>query len=466
VILSGGAGKRLWPLSRSLYPKQFHSIHTNKSLLQETITRFSNNNFSKPLIICNEEHRFIVAEQLEAINIKAEAIVLEPTGKNTAPAAAIASIIVSQVDPNAIALIIPSDHVITNLEAFQEAIKTGLPAAQDGFLVTFGINPTRAETGYGYIKKTYSVADREGCFHVEKFVEKPTASDANDFINDGDYFWNAGIFLFSIAKYMSELGKLCPDVSKACHLAVSNSISDLDFLRLDEKAFNSCPPISIDYAVMEKSTEVVTVPANLGWTDVGSWDALWQALEKDNNGNVTSGDAITKNTTNSLIYSQNKLVTAVGMKDTVIIATDDAVLVSDKASAQDVSLIVGELESAGRSEHITHAKVYRPWGWFQILETCDNFQLKVIHLKPNSKISLQRHQQRAEHWVVIKGTATVTRDDKIIELQENHSTYIPIGMVHRLENRTDNNLEIIEVQSGEYLGEDDIERFDDEYGRN
>ncbi len=466
VILSGGSGKRLWPLSRSLYPKQFHSINNSRSLLQETVVRLSNEDFSNPLIICNQEHRFIVAEQLEEINVKAEAIVLEPIGKNTAPAAAIASILLSKRDLNAIALIMPSDHVITDLEAFQEAIKIGLPAAQEEFLVTFGVQPVRAETGYGYIKKAKTIAGQEGCFHVERFVEKPTASAAKDFINEGDYLWNAGIFLFSIDKYLSELEESCPDVAKTCRLAVSDSIRDLDFLRLDTKAFNCCPSISIDNAVMEKSTEVVTVPVNIGWSDVGSWDALWQILEKDNDGNVTSGDIITKNTTNSLIHSQNKLVTAVGIKDAIIIATDDAILVSNKESAQGVNLIVEELESAGRSEHIIHAKVYRPWGWFQILETSDKFQLKVIHLKPNSKISLQRHKHRAEHWVVVKGTATITRDNKIVELQESQSTYIPTGMLHRLENKTDYNLEIIEVQSGNYFGEDDIERFDDEYGRN
>jgi mannose-1-phosphate guanylyltransferase/mannose-6-phosphate isomerase len=465
VILSGGSGTRLWPLSRAHYPKQLQPLHTKLSLLQETVSRLTDDNFTQPLVVCNQEHRFIVAEHLKEIGIKPEATVLEPIGRNTAPAAAVASIIISKQDPNAIILLMPSDHVITDTEAFKAAIKTALPAAIDGSFVTFGIQPTKAETGYGYIKKSNTAYDKKGCFKVDVFVEKPSLADAKTFIDEGDYYWNGGIFLFSASSFIAELERLSPKIIEACNLAVSKAKSDLDFHRLDKATFSACPSISIDYAVMEKSENVVVVPVDMGWNDVGSWDALWQLLDKDPNGNVISGDVILRKTKNSLVRSENTLVTAVGMENTIIVATDDAILVSNRSTAQDVNLIVEDIKSANRSEHLSHSKAYRPWGWFQTLETRDQFQLKIINLNPNSKISLQRHQQRAEHWVVVAGTATVTRGDDIIKLEKNESTYIPIGMVHRLENKTDDRLEIIEVQSGSYLGEDDIERFDDEYGR-
>jgi mannose-1-phosphate guanylyltransferase/mannose-6-phosphate isomerase len=465
VILSGGSGTRLWPLSRAHYPKQLQPLHTKLSLLQETVSRLTDDNFTQPLVVCNQEHRFIVAEHLKEIGIKPEAIVLEPIGRNTAPAAAVASIIISKQDPNAIILLMPSDHVITDTEAFKAAIKTALPAAIDGSFVTFGIQPTKAETGYGYIKKSNTAYDKKGCFKVDVFVEKPNLADAKTFIDEGDYYWNGGIFLFSASSFIAELERLSPKIIEACNLAVSKAKSDLDFHSLDKATFSACPSISIDYAVMEKSENVVVVPVDMGWNDVGSWDALWQLLDKDPNGNVISGDVILRKTKNSLVRSENTLVTAVGMENTIIVATDDAILVSNRSTAQDVNLIVEDIKSANRSEHLSHSKAYRPWGWFQTLETRDQFQLKIINLNPNSKISLQRHQQRAEHWVVVAGTATVTRGDDIIKLEKNESTYIPIGMVHRLENKTDDRLEIIEVQSGSYLGEDDIERFDDEYGR-
>jgi mannose-1-phosphate guanylyltransferase/mannose-6-phosphate isomerase len=465
VILSGGSGTRLWPLSRAHYPKQLQPLHSKLSLLQETVSRLTDDNFTQPFVICNQEHRFIVAEHLKEIGIKPEAIVLEPIGRNTAPAAAVASIIIKKKDPDAIILLMPSDHVITNTEAFKAAIKTALPAAIDGSFVTFGIKPTKAETGYGYIKKSGTVSDQKGCFKVDIFVEKPNLVDAKAFIAEGGYYWNGGIFLFSASNFIAELEKLSPKIIETCNLAVSKAKSDLDFHRLDKASFSACPSISIDYAVMEKSENVVVVPVDMGWNDVGSWDALWQLLDKDTNGNVISGDVILRNTKNSLVRSENTLVTAVGMENTIIVATDDAILVSNRSTTQDVNLIVDDIKSANRSEHLSHSKAYRPWGWFQTLETRDQFQLKVINLNPNSKISLQRHQHRAEHWVVVAGTATVTRGDKIIKLEKNESTYIPIGMIHRLENKTDETLEIIEVQSGSYLGEDDIERFDDEYGR-
>jgi mannose-1-phosphate guanylyltransferase / mannose-6-phosphate isomerase len=465
VILSGGSGTRLWPLSRAHYPKQLQSLHTKLSLLQETASRLTDGEFAQPLVICNQEHRFIVAEHLKEIGIKPEAIILEPIGRNTAPAATVASIVAQKQDPDAIILMMPSDHVINDTKAFRTAIKTALPAAIDGSFVTFGIQPTKPETGYGYIKRSKETLEQEGCFKVDLFVEKPSLADAKTFISKGDYYWNGGIFLFSASKFISELERYSPNIVQSCDLAVSKAVSDLDFQRLDEAAFAACPSISIDYAVMEKSQSVVVVPVNMGWSDVGSWDALWQLLDKDDNGNVVAGDVILKNTKNSLVRSENTLIAAVGLENTIIVATDDAILVSNRGSSQEVNLIVDNLKSANRSEHLSHSKVYRPWGWFQTLETRDQFQLKVINLNPNTKISLQRHKHRAEHWVVVVGTATVTRGDKIIKLEKNESTYIPIGMVHRLENKTNETLEIIEVQSGSYLREDDIERFDDEYGR-
>ena len=465
VILSGGSGTRLWPLSRAHYPKQLQPLHTKLSLLQETASRLTDDDFAQPLVICNQEHRFIVAEHLKEIGIKPEAIILEPLGRNTAPAATVASLVAQKHDPDAIILIMPSDHVINDTKALRTAIKAALPAAIDGSFVTFGIQPTKPETGYGYIKRSKEIIKREGCFEVDVFVEKPSLADAKTFISEGGYYWNGGIFLFAASKFISELERLSPDIVKSCDLAVSKAVSDLDFQRLDETAFAACPSISIDYAVMEKSQNVVVVPVNMGWSDVGSWDALWQLLDKDDNGNVVAGDVILKNTKNSLVRSESTLIAAVGIENIIIVATDDAILVSSKGSSQEVNLIVDNLKSANRSEHISHSKVYRPWGWFQTLETRDQFQLKVINLNPNSKISLQRHKYRAEHWVVVVGTATVTRGDEIIKLEKNESTYIPIGMVHRLENKTNEKLEIIEVQSGSYLREDDIERFDDEYGR-
>jgi mannose-1-phosphate guanylyltransferase/mannose-6-phosphate isomerase len=465
VILSGGTGTRLWPLSRALYPKQLQPLHSSLSLLQETACRLTGVNFRSPLVICNQGHRFIVAEQLQKIGIKPEAIVLEPFGRNTAPAAAVASILLTERNPDAVILLMPSDHVIKDEKAFLAAIETALPAAKNGSLVTFGIEPTSPETGYGYVRKSKEIPGKNGCFTVEYFVEKPDLETAKAFLTEESYFWNGGIFLFTAAKFLFEVERLSPQIATACRAALSKAVTDLDFHRLDEKAFAACPSNSIDYAVMEKADDVVVVPVNMGWSDVGSWDALWQVLGKDADGNVTSGDVILKGTTNSLVRSESKLVTAVGLKDIIIVATEDAILVSSKKDAQDVKLIVDELKIAGRSEHISHTKVYRPWGWYQTLEKLDHFQVKTISIKPKAKISLQRHQRRAEHWIVVSGTATVTRGEEVINLQENQSTYIPIGMKHRLENQTDDDLQIIEVQSGSYLGEDDIERFEDQYGR-
>jgi mannose-1-phosphate guanylyltransferase/mannose-6-phosphate isomerase len=465
VILSGGTGTRLWPLSREHHPKQLQPLHSQQSLLQETASRLTAENFANPLIICNQEHRFIVAEHLQEIKVKPEAIVLEPIGRNTAPAAAIASIILDERDPDAMILLMPSDHVIKDIPAFSKAVKIASAVAENGALVTFGVQPTSPATGYGYIKKSNSFSGYKDCFKVECFVEKPSLKVAKSFLFGDKYLWNSGIFLFSAKTFLSELNNLSPAITKACESAVSKAIKDIDFYRLDEKSFVECPSVSIDYAVMEKTNNIVVVQTDMGWSDIGTWDALWQVLEKDTNGNVISGDVVLHDTTNSFIRAENKLVAALGMQDTIIIATDDAILVSRKESAQDVKLLVDKLKLENRTEHIFHAKVYRPWGWYRTLEMKDSFQVKVINIKPKSKISLQRHQHRSEHWVVVSGTATVTQGKDVIELKENQSTYIPIGMIHRLENFADDNLEIIEVQSGNYLGEDDIERFDDEYGR-
>jgi mannose-1-phosphate guanylyltransferase/mannose-6-phosphate isomerase len=465
VILSGGTGTRLWPLSRELHPKQLQTLHSQLSLLQETASRFSDKNFENPLIICNQEHRFIVAEHLHEINIKPEAIILEPVGRNTAPAAAIASIILAKRDPDTMILVVPSDHIIKDEQAFKTAIKLASPLAENGSLVTFGIRPTSPATGYGYIEKSIALPNYRSCFKVEHFYEKPSFVEAKSFLSSSDYLWNSGIFLFTAKTFLSELGNLSPKITKSCISAVSKAIIDLDFYRLDEKAFTDCPAISIDYAVMEKTSNIAVIETEMGWSDIGSWDALWQVLDKDKNGNIMSGDVILHNTKNSFVRSESKLVTVLGMEDTIVVATDDAILVSKKESAQDVKILVDKLKTANRTEHISHTKVYRPWGWYKILEIKDRYQVKIINILPNSKISLQRHQHRSEHWIVVSGIATVTRGEDVIELKENQSTYIPIGMIHRLENLTGGKLQIIEVQSGNYLGEDDIERFDDEYGR-
>ncbi len=458
-------GTRLWPLSRALYPKQLQALTSEFSLLQETATRLSGGPFDAPMIICNQDHRFIVAQHLQQISIAPQSIVLEPMGRNTAPAAAAAAILLAEQDPGTLMLLTPSDHIIKDADAFRDAIDKAAPAAADGAIVTFGISPDAPETGYGYIKRAEALDQLDGCFEVEAFIEKPDLETAKNFLGSGGYDWNGGIFLFSAQNFLDELEHLAPDVIGPCREAVEKAANDMDFVRLDEKAFSQCDSISIDYAVMERTQKATVVPVDMGWSDVGSWDALWQVSEKDTAGNAVAGDVQLKDVRNSYIRSESKLVTAIGIEDTVVVATDDAVLVTARSASQDVKAIVEALRSEGRDEHMTHTKVYRPWGWYQSLETGDRFQVKVICLNPGARISLQRHQKRAEHWVVVSGTATVTRDGDVLTLEENQSTYIPIGMKHRLENLEDTQMQIIEVQTGSYLGEDDIERFDDQYGR-
>ena len=465
VILSGGIGSRLWPLSRALYPKQLQSLVSDKSLLQETVIRSSGKIFDAPLVICNEEHRFIMAEHFREINIVPRAIFLEPIGRNTAPAAAVAAIFSEQICEDALLLVLPSDHVIKDPDSFLEVILTAKKAATRGLLVTLGTPILKPETGYGYIQPGNEIAKSPGCYKVSNFFEKPDEALATKFFNSGDYFWNSGIFMFSAKSYLNELNKFHPEVTQLSRTAVEKTLSDLDFVRLDSNSFEKIPAISIDHAVMEKSEKVAMVPAHMGWSDVGSWDTLWTISNQDDHGNVMLGDVITEQVQGSYIRSENKCVAALGLKNVIVVSTDDAVLVAGKEHAQQVKGLVERLNARGSKPKISRSKIHRPWGWYQSLEFGEKFQVKLINLSPGAKISLQRHQHRAEHWVVVAGIATVTRENQVLELRENQSTFISAGEIHRLENNADVPLQVIEVQSGEYLGEDDIERLDDQYGR-
>lgn len=465
VILSGGAGTRLWPLSRALYPKQLLALCGEQSLLQQTAARVAGDGFAPPLIICNEEHRFVIAEQLGEIGIGPGRIVLEPVGRNTAPAAAVAAILLSAKDPEAIMLLLPSDHTVADEGAFLGAVDTAHAAARGGALVTFGIPPSHPETGYGYIRRASPVAGISGCFEVDRFVEKPDLETARGYLNEGGYDWNSGMFVFAVQAYLEELERFEPDMLAHCRSAVSGAAEDLDFLRLDKAAFAAAPSRSVDYAVMERTGRAATVPVDMGWNDVGSWSALWDIGDKDGDGNVLSGDVIADGTRNSYIHSDARLIAAVGLDGMVVVATDDVVLVVPKEKAQDVRAIVAQLEAAGRTEHTTHSKVYRPWGSYQSIDAGDRFQVKHIVVKPGAKLSVQMHHHRAEHWIVVSGTAKATRGDETILLHEDESTYIPLGVKHSLENPGKVPLRLIEVQTGGYLGEDDIVRFEDRYGR-
>jgi mannose-1-phosphate guanylyltransferase/mannose-6-phosphate isomerase len=466
VILSGGSGQRLWPLSREMYPKQLINILSDRSLLQETAARFSGPDFNQPMIICNEYHRFIVAEQLREVGIKPGVIVLEPCRRNTAPAAALAALILYNKDPDAIMLLAPSDHSIGNLKAFMAAINTGLEAVDKDKIVTFGITPDHPATGYGYIKKGNSVDDGTNWFFIDRFAEKPNAAMAENYIAQGDFFWNSGIFLFSVKNFIQTLEEFHPDILMACRKAVEGGIIDFDFFRPYSDAFESCPSESIDIAVMEKTLDGAVVPVDMDWHDVGSWSALWSISNQDENKNVLIGDVIAQDTKGSYLRSDGPLLTAVGVENTVVIATSDAVLVGDRAASEEIRILVETLREKGRTEYSAHSIVYRPWGSFQTLDQGDRYQVKHLMLKPSQQISLQSHKYRAEHWTVVNGTARVTRDDEIITLKTDQSTYIPLGTKHRLENIGKEVLSVIEVQTGSYLGEDDITRYDDRYGRN
>ncbi|GAB2873098.1 mannose-1-phosphate guanylyltransferase/mannose-6-phosphate isomerase [Pseudoduganella ginsengisoli] len=467
IILSGGAGTRLWPLSRAVLPKQLLPLVTEKTMLQETALRVAGvQDMQAPLIVCGNEHRFLVAEQMREAGIKPLAILLEPVGRNTAPAVAAAANYIKGIDADAMMLVLPADHVINNVAAFHAAVDRAAALAREGALATFGIVPTAPETGYGYIKSGSVVKGVAGDgYEVERFVEKPDRATAETFVKAGTYFWNSGMFLFRAEAYLRELEQYAPEMAKAAAAAVQNDYSDLDFCRLDEAAFTASPSDSIDYAVMEKTRHAVVVPADIGWSDVGSWSALHEVQPKDADNNVTRGDVYLDGVSGTLVRAESRIVAVVGVKDLVVVETADAVLVAHKDQVQRVKQIVDHLKSEDRTEHLMHRKVFRPWGSYEGIDVGDRFQVKRIIVNPGGKLSLQMHHHRAEHWVVVSGTARVTCGDEVKLLTENESTYIPIGMNHRLENPGKVPLHLIEVQSGSYLGEDDIVRFEDVYQR-
>jgi len=462
AIMCGGIGTRLWPLSRSLFPKQFLPLVNDTSMLQDTLLRLPDH-LREPVFICNEEHRFLVAEQARQLSQNQGTILLEPQGRNTAPAIALAAINALEKDEDALLLVLAADHVIQDTVAFHQAVEQASVVAQQGKLVTFGIVPTHAETGYGYIKKGNE--QTSGTFTVAQFVEKPNAQVARDYLNSGDYLWNSGMFLFKASRYLGELAKYRADILEHCQQAMTDVEHDLDFLRPNKTAFLACPSESIDYAVMEKTDSAVVIPLDAGWSDVGSYSALWEACKKDENQNVLKGDVISHQTTNSYIQSKNKLIATVGVDNLVIIDTPDAILVANKDKVQDVKQIVEQLNNRRRSEAVIHREVYRPWGKYDSVDAGERFQVKRIIVNPGAKLSVQMHHHRAEHWIIVSGNAKVTIEDKTVLLSENQSAYIPIGAVHALENSGESPLEMIEVQSGSYLGEDDIVRFEDKYGR-
>lgn len=465
IILSGGSGSRLWPLSRALFPKQLLALTSERSLIQETVTRAAGQGFAPPLIVCNVEHRFLIAEQMREAGIRPAAIVLEPEGRNTAPAAAVAALMVEKQDPGALMLLMPADHVIRDIPAFQQAVCRAAAAAQDRYLVTFGITPDAPETGYGYIRKGGALASLDGCFQVERFVEKPDAATAAGYVSSGDYSWNSGMFLFQASVFLAELERLEPALLAQCRAAIQSGKQDLDFFRLDGAAFAKARSVSIDYAVMERTDRCAIVPVQMGWSDIGSWDSLWAATERDGAGNAMKGDVLHHGAKNSYLRSEGPLVAAVGVEDMVVVATADAVLVSHKSASQDVKQIVEQLKAQGRELHNSHRKVFRPWGSYEGIDTGPTHQVKHIMVSPGAKLSLQMHHKRAEHWIVVSGEAQVTCGERVFPLKENESTYIPLGAKHRLENLGQEPLHLIEVQSGSYLGEDDIVRFEDTYGR-
>ncbi|MEH6578898.1 MAG: mannose-1-phosphate guanylyltransferase/mannose-6-phosphate isomerase [Amphritea sp.] len=502
VILAGGSGERLWPLSRTQYPKQFLPLNGQSTMLQETVARLTQVDMVN--VICNEEHRFLAAEQMRQLGQKCS-VLLEPVGRNTAPAIALAalhaeeeieirgsSFMVQKAESKAeskseILLVLAADHVIENVSAFRDAVTLAEPLAEAGKLVTFGIVPTHAETGYGYIRaeknavvcSSLSVVREEkqeeksqqASYPVAEFVEKPDLETAEGYVSSGDYYWNSGMFMFRADRYLEELGKFRPDILEACQAAMQTTSADLDFIRVDTDAFSACPDESIDYAVMEPlcgtegSDSVVVVPLDAGWSDVGNWSALWDNKFKDADNNVAEGDVILQDTSNSFVYGQNRLVTTLGVDNLVIVDTKDALLVASRDRVQDVKSIVSQIKDAKRTEHIQHREVYRPWGKYDLIDTGERYQVKRITVNPGAKLSLQRHHHRAEHWIVVSGTARVRRGDETMLISENESTYIPIGEVHSLENPGRIPLELIEVQSGSYLGEDDIVRLEDDYGR-
>jgi len=465
VIMAGGSGTRLWPLSRTAFPKQFLALTSQLTMLQETAARLQGMADAGALVICNEEHRFLVAEQMRQQNTDVS-ILLEPVGRNTAPAIALAAmkILKDKAASNAVMLVLAADHEIENVAAFQQSVKDLLPSVQAGKFGTLGIVPTEPATGYGYIKPLESTSAIKV---VGEFVEKPDAATAAKYVQAG-YLWNSGMFLVRADRYLEELKNLRPDIYSACEKAMSNTQQDMDFVRVDKAAFEDCPDESIDYAVMEplaKTEQVVVASLDAGWSDVGSWSALWEIADKDDQGNVATGDTILQDTRNSYIYGQDRLITTLGVDNLVVVDTPDALLIANKDSVQDIKKIVSQIKEAGRNEHHQHRQVYRPWGHYDSIDNGKRYQVKCITVNPGAKLSVQMHHHRAEHWVVVSGTAKVTNGENTYLVTENESTYIPIGQVHSLENPGVIPLEMIEVQSGSYLGEDDIVRLTDKYGR-
>lgn len=462
VIMSGGSGTRLWPLSRKHKPKQFLNLFGDNTLFQETLERLKGlDDLEDPIIVCNNDHRFMVAEQLQQLDINSPDIILEPFGRNTAPALAISALQAMNNDKDPTLLVLAADHVIEDIEAFHQAIATAKNQAESGLLVTFGIVPTSANTGYGYIQ----AEGKEPVSKVKAFVEKPNLDKAISYVASGDYYWNSGMFMFKASTLITELGKYSPEILVACRAALANGEKDLDFIRLESQSFESCPSDSIDYAVMEHTDKTVVVSLDAGWSDVGSWSSLWECAEKDSQQNVVEGDVMLSEVNNSYIHSEHRLVSVLGLDNIVVVETADAIMIADKDSAQNVKEIVNRLNSEKRSEAESHRLCYRPWGHYDSIDNGERFQVKRITVNPGASLSLQMHHHRAEHWTVVTGTAEVTCGDQIILLSENESTFIPLGTKHRLHNPGRVPLEIIEVQSGSYLGEDDIVRFDDNYRR-
>ena len=460
VIIAGGTGSRLWPLSRSMHPKQFLSFDSDYTMLQETILRLNGIETLPLTIVCNDEHRFFAAEQLRAIK-KSGKIILETSGKNTAPAIALAAL---NSEPDDLLLVLSADHFIKDSDSFLDSVKLAAEIASNGKIVTFGVTPTQPHSGYGYIKA--KVADKNIGLEIDKFVEKPSLEESKKFIASGGYFWNSGMFLFKASKYLDELHKFRPDIHEACLKAHKGSLNDLDFIRPDKNEFEKCPSDSIDYAVLEKTKDAVVIEMNAGWSDIGSWSSLWDISKKDSNGNVMHGNAIAIDSSNSFIKTDDRrIIATLGIENLIIIDTKDALLVADKSKTQDVKKIVDHLKENLNTEWEYHREVYRPWGKYDSIDVGDNFQVKRITVKPGAKLSLQKHHHRAEHWVVVKGEATVTKGEETFLLKQNQSVYIEIEEKHSLANLAKEPLELIEVQSGSYLGEDDIVRFEDVYGR-
>ncbi len=470
VILSGGSGTRLWPLSRANYPKQLLPLVGKETMLQATLARASAlSNVQAPIVVCNAEHRFLIQEQCEAINIKPEAIYLESVGRNTAPAIALAAFHLAHIDEHATMLVLPADHVIDDQVAFAQAVETAVVAAREGYLVTFGVVPQSPETGYGYIKvgevMTFAAPSSLSAYRVQSFFEKPNRDTAMAYLQEGGYTWNSGMFVFTAKNYLQELQRHRPNIFVSVQQAWQDRTTDLSFILPDKDAFTSCPSDSIDYAIMQVTDRAVVVPAQFGWNDVGSWDSLWQIATKDADGNFASGDTLVIDTHRSYIRAENRLVSVIGLDDVIVVETADAVLVMHKSRTQQLKTAIQHLESSQRKEHLDHLRIHRPWGWYEGIDKGERFQVKRIMVKPGEKLSLQMHHHRAEHWVVVSGTAKVIVEDKEMLFAENQSTYIPLGKPHRLENPGKIPLHLIEVQSGAYLGEDDIVRFKDSYGR-